>query len=243
MFPSSSSSSTLFFIRQPVSHNFKPFHLEYIYIYLLFSIFIQVTLSSSLFPYRHSTLTPLHFYPNPSPSFQFRPRKIFFFLHFNFHFFSSILPFLFLPSYLSSLPTTFNLFYFLDLSILVTRSTHSPSSVPPSFVHRSFPLSSPDTPSASSLPVLPFPFSYMQTVRFSLGSAISHLLLLLSTSSLPIRPTRFRPTFSSRRIDRAESASPIPAYVYRVLYYYAVHPVYSPDAHGDEPRPFFGRER
>lgn len=134
--------------------NPSPIHLD-IYIYIS-PFYFYVTLSSFLLSYRHSTLTPLHFYPNPSPSFQFRPRKIFFFLHFNFHFFSSILPFLPLPStFHLPLLSSHNFFYFLDLSILVTRSTHSPSSVPPSFVHRSFPLSSPDTPSASSLPVLP----------------------------------------------------------------------------------------
>lgn len=131
--------------------NPSPIHLDiYIspfYFYPSNSFFLPFTLSS-FNTYASSFLS--------SPSFQFRPRKIFFFLHFNFHFFSSILPFLPLPStFHLPLLSSHNFFYFLDLSILVTRSTHSPSSVPPSFVHRSFPLSSPDTPSASSLPVLP----------------------------------------------------------------------------------------
>lgn len=152
-------------------------------------------------------------------------------LHLPFHLSSS-----FIPS--PSLPPSHNhlTFHSLRYKFIHPRSIHFPSSFFRSPYLR--PTRRPPRPFHPPLPHISQRRPLLARVRYQSAPP---------SPPLSIHPTRFRPTFSSRRIDRAESASPIPAYIYRVLYYYAVHPVYSPDTHGcvtmlrREPRPFFGQ--
>lgn len=189
--------------------------------FFLPSIFLStfLFLSSLVSLHFHSNLSLLLILPKknflPSPSFSSS---------------SSFSPFF---------PSSTNIQLFISSEYKFIQPLLPSISLPPSFVHRSLPLSSPNTPSTSSLSSSPLPSTHRPTLPSPSCSgplSVSVLPSPLPSPPRPIHPTRFRPTFSSRRIDRAESASPIPAYIYRVLYYYAVHPVYIPRIHTAVPR-------
>lgn len=213
--------------------------------FLLFLPFRFIFYSSSPFVQTTPSSFPLFFFPLFFPS----PLSSLLSLHFHSNLsLLLILPkknFLPSPSFSSSssfspfLPSSTNIQLFISSEYKFIQPLLPFISLPPSFVHRSLPLSSPNTPSTSSLSSSPLPSTHRPTLPSPSRSgplSVSVLPSPLPSPPLPIHPTRFRPTFSSRRIDRAESASPIPAYIYRVLYYYAVHPVYIPRIHTAVPR-------